>query len=124
MRPLTATKPKPLVEVAGKPLLDHVLDRLRAAGVEKVVVNVHYLAAALEAHLKAKAADLEVLFARVSRRSNRPLLLTADPKATLERLIAERYPIYAEADVTVMSRDVSQDTVASDVIAAVLAHLS
>ncbi|MBD8067034.1 shikimate kinase [Devosia sp. PTR5] len=69
-------------------------------------------------------ADLEVLFARVSRRSNRPLLLTADPKATLERLIAERYPIYAEADVTVMSRDVSQDTVASDVIAAVLAHLS
>ena len=51
MRPLTATKPKPLIEVAGKPLLDHVLDRLRAAGVKKVVVNVHYLADALEAHL-------------------------------------------------------------------------
>lgn len=60
MRPLTATRPKPLVEVAGKPLLDHVLDRLRAAGVEKVVVNVHYLADALEAHLQARVKDLEV----------------------------------------------------------------
>ena len=47
MRPLTATKPKPLIDVAGKALLDHALDRLRAAGVEKVVVNVHYLADAV-----------------------------------------------------------------------------
>ena len=60
MRPLTATKPKPLVEVAGKPLLDHVLDRLRAAGVGKVVVNVHYLADSLEAHLKRTAVGLDV----------------------------------------------------------------
>ncbi|HVF83803.1 MAG TPA: nucleotidyltransferase family protein [Sphingomicrobium sp.] len=60
MRPLTATKPKPLVEVAGKALLDHVLDHLRVAGVERVVVNVHYLAGALEAHLKNKAGDLDV----------------------------------------------------------------
>lgn len=60
MRPLTATRPKPLVEVAGKPLLDHVLDRIRAAGVGKVVVNVHYLADALEAHLRRRAADLDV----------------------------------------------------------------
>ena len=60
MRPLTATRPKPLVEVAGKALIDHALDRLRAAGVRKVVVNVHYLADALEAHLKARAKDLEV----------------------------------------------------------------
>lgn len=52
MRPLTATRPKPLVEVAGKALLDHCLDRLRAAGVRKAVVNVHYLADALEAHLR------------------------------------------------------------------------
>ena len=54
MRPLTATRPKPLVEVAGKPLLDHVLDRLGAAGVERVVVNVHYLPDALEAHLRSR----------------------------------------------------------------------
>lgn len=60
MRPLTATRPKPLVEVAGKALIDHSLDRLRSAGVRKVVVNVHYLADALEAHLKRYASDLDV----------------------------------------------------------------
>ena len=52
MRPLTATRPKPMIEVAGKPLIDHVLDRLRTAGVERAVVNVHYLADQLEAHLR------------------------------------------------------------------------
>jgi len=61
MRPLTATKPKPLIEVGGKALLDHVLDRLRVAGVKKVVVNVHYLADALEAHLASRAHGLEVV---------------------------------------------------------------
>jgi len=61
MRPLTATKPKPLIEVGGKPLLDHVLEKLRAAGVKKVVVNVHYLADALEAHLESRAHGLEVV---------------------------------------------------------------
>jgi MurNAc alpha-1-phosphate uridylyltransferase len=60
MRPLTATRPKPLIEVAGKPLLDHALDRLRAAGVARVVVNVHYLADAVEAHLGHRATGLEV----------------------------------------------------------------
>ena len=61
MRPLTATRPKPLVEVNGKALLDHVLDRLRFAGVTKVVVNVHYLADALEAHLTTRAKGLDVV---------------------------------------------------------------
>ncbi|MEO6249012.1 MAG: nucleotidyltransferase family protein [Sphingomicrobium sp.] len=60
MRPLTATRPKPLVEVAGKALLDHVLDRLGAAGVERVVVNVHYLPDAIEAHLKHRT-DFDVV---------------------------------------------------------------
>lgn len=54
MRPLTATQPKPLVRVAGKSLIDHALDKLDAAGVEKAVVNVHYLADALEGHFKAR----------------------------------------------------------------------
>ena len=60
MRPLTASKPKPLIEVAGKALLDHVLGHLRTAGVKTVVVNVHYLADALEAHLKTRADGLEI----------------------------------------------------------------
>ena len=61
MRPLTATRPKPLIEVNGKALLDHVLEKLHAAGVRKVVVNVHYLADALEAHLASRAHGLDVV---------------------------------------------------------------
>jgi MurNAc alpha-1-phosphate uridylyltransferase len=61
MRPLTATRPKPLIEVGGKALLDHVLEKLRAAGVRTVVVNVHYLADALEAHLSSRAHGLDVV---------------------------------------------------------------
>jgi MurNAc alpha-1-phosphate uridylyltransferase len=61
MRPLTATRPKPLIEVAGKTLLDHIFDRLRAADIKRVIVNVHYLADALEAHLKAKVKDMEIV---------------------------------------------------------------
>ena len=60
MRPLTDDRPKPMVELAGKPLIDHVLDRLRAAGVERVVVNVHYLPDVLLRHLERSAADLDV----------------------------------------------------------------
>ena len=60
MRPLTATRPKPLIEVNGKPLIDHVFDKLRAAGVTKAVVNVHYLADVLEAHLTANAGGIAV----------------------------------------------------------------
>lgn len=60
MRPLTATRPKPLIEVAGKPLIDYVLDRLRAAGVGKAVVNVHYLPEALEAHLRTRVEGIEI----------------------------------------------------------------
>jgi shikimate kinase len=50
-------------------------------------------------------ADLNVLFERVSRRSHRPLLKTADPKGTLAALIEKRYPIYGEADIVVDSGD-------------------
>ena len=52
MRPLTASQPKPMIRVGGKPLLDHALDRLAEAGVAKAVVNVHYLADAIEAHVR------------------------------------------------------------------------
>jgi shikimate kinase len=68
-------------------------------------------------------ADFEVLFQRVSRRSNRPLLKTADPRQSLKTLIEARYPIYAEADITVTSREVPQDVVAADVVSSVTAYL-
>jgi N-acetyl-alpha-D-muramate 1-phosphate uridylyltransferase len=61
MRPLTATRPKPLVEVAGAPLIDHVLRHLRRAGVERAVVNVHYLPDALEAHLRRHDHGLDII---------------------------------------------------------------
>lgn len=56
MRPLTATRPKPMVEVAGRPLIDHALARLEEAGVARAVVNVHYLPGVIESHLKRRAA--------------------------------------------------------------------
>lgn len=52
MRPLTATRPKPLVPVAGQALIDHTFERIADAGIPHVIVNVHYLADALEAHLR------------------------------------------------------------------------
>lgn len=55
MRPLTATRPKPLIRVAGQALIDHALDRIEEAGIRRTVVNVHYLADAVEAHLHARA---------------------------------------------------------------------
>lgn len=61
MRPLTARMPKPLVPVAGRPLIDHVLDRLAAAGIERAVVNVHYLADQIERHLKSRTAPTIVI---------------------------------------------------------------
>ncbi|HEV2627967.1 MAG TPA: nucleotidyltransferase family protein [Pseudolabrys sp.] len=69
MRPLTDTKPKPLIEVAGKPLLDHVLDRLAEAGVERAVVNVHYLAEQIIMHTKSRTKP------RVTISDERGLLL-------------------------------------------------
>ena len=54
MRPLTDKMPKPMVEVGGKPLIDHVLDRLAEAGVARAVVNVHHFAEQLERHLAAR----------------------------------------------------------------------
>jgi MurNAc alpha-1-phosphate uridylyltransferase len=61
MRPLTDRLPKPLIAVAGKALIDHVLDRLAVAGIERAVVNVHYLADLIERHLKSRTAPQVVI---------------------------------------------------------------
>ena len=60
MRPLTDDRPKALVEVGGRTLIDHMLDRLAAAGAKRFVVNVHYFADKLEAHLKTRS-DLDIV---------------------------------------------------------------
>ncbi len=69
MRPLTDTRPKPLVSFAGRPLIDHVLDRLEEAGIEEAVVNVHHFANMLEEHL--------------ARRKGGPRIVISDERAEL-----------------------------------------
>jgi shikimate kinase len=69
-------------------------------------------------------AELDVLLKRVKRRADRPLLKTDDPAATLEQLIALRYPTYALADVTVLSRDVPHETIVAEIIAALSGKLA
>ncbi|MFC0482585.1 shikimate kinase [Gellertiella hungarica] len=64
-------------------------------------------------------ADLDVLWERVNKRDTRPLLRTENPKQTLENLMNQRYPIYAEADLTVLSRDVRKEKMANEILAAV-----
>jgi N-acetyl-alpha-D-muramate 1-phosphate uridylyltransferase len=61
MRPLTDRTPKPLITVGGKPLIDNVLDRLAATGVETAVVNVHYLADQIERHVAGRRAPRIVI---------------------------------------------------------------
>lgn len=61
MRPLTDDRSKAMVEVAGKPLIDHMLDRLRDAGVKRAVVNVHAFADHLEAHLRTRTDGPEIV---------------------------------------------------------------
>jgi MurNAc alpha-1-phosphate uridylyltransferase len=69
MRPITFSLPKPLVRVAGKTMIDHVLDRLEEAGVEEVIVNVHWLADQIEGHLRDRTAP------RITISDERALLL-------------------------------------------------
>lgn len=67
-------------------------------------------------------AEPDLLIARLRRKSNRPLLATPDPDGTIRRLVAERYPVYAEADVTVRSRDVHHEVMVVEIIDALSRH--
>lgn len=68
-------------------------------------------------------AELDVLFDRVSRKQNRPLLKTANPRATLAKLLEDRYPTYALADLTVTSREEKKEVIAQEVVEALMRHL-
>jgi shikimate kinase len=68
-------------------------------------------------------ADAETIMKRVKRRADRPLLQTADPAATIGRLIEERHPIYQLADITVASRDVLHEKIVEECMTALHAHL-
>jgi MurNAc alpha-1-phosphate uridylyltransferase len=103
MRPLTDDRPKALVEVAGKALIDHMLDRLAEAGVERAVVNVHYFADRLEAHVRARRGLPAILIS-----DERPLALETGGgvKHALPMLGAE--PIWvANIDSVWIERDAS-----------------
>jgi N-acetyl-alpha-D-muramate 1-phosphate uridylyltransferase len=93
MRPLTNTRPKPLVQVAGKTLLDHTLDRLVDAGVESAVVNAHYLADQIEAH--------------VARRANPRIAVSDERTALLETggAIVKALPMLGETPFFVCNTD-------------------
>jgi N-acetyl-alpha-D-muramate 1-phosphate uridylyltransferase len=94
MRPVTATVPKPLVEVAGKALLDHALDRVAEAGIGTAVVNVHYLADLIEGHLAG--------------RSGGPDTIVSDERAALLETgggIRKALPLLGDAPFVVLNSD-------------------
>ncbi|MCJ2050186.1 nucleotidyltransferase family protein [Methylobacterium sp. J-070] len=94
MRPVTATVPKPLVEVAGKTLLDHALDRIAEAGIGTAVVNVHYLADLIEGHL--------------ARRTGAPDTRVSDERAALLETgggIRKALPVLGAAPFVVLNSD-------------------
>lgn len=68
-------------------------------------------------------ADIDILMERVVKKQNRPLLKNPDPRAVMLRLMNERYPVYAKADVTVVTRDETKDVIAAEVIAALAESL-
>jgi shikimate kinase len=71
------------------------------------------------------SAELDLLMRRISKRKvERPMLHTADPAATLRELLAEREPIYAQADLTVQSREVPHDAVVAEIVGALTAFLA
>ena len=82
----------------------------------------------VDERIRAKAvslwlrADADVIMRRVRRRADRPLLQTADPEATVHRLLGEREPVYRNADLTVFSRDVPHDKIVDECIEALYGH--
>lgn len=98
MRPVTATVPKPLVEVAGKALLDHALDRVAEAGIGTAIVNVHYLADLIEGHLARRAEGPD----------RGPSTVVSDERAALLETgggIRKALPLLGDAPFVVLNSD-------------------
>jgi shikimate kinase len=111
-------------------LEQRVISRLIGEGLQVLATGGGaYMNADTRAAIRAHAvsvwlkADLDTLMVRVMKKQNRPLLKSDDPRAVMERLMAARYPVYAEADITVGTRDERRETIAEEVIAAVAAYL-
>jgi shikimate kinase len=101
-----------------------VIARLLEAGPQVLATGGGaFMSAEIRAALREKAvsvwlkAEFDVLLRRVKRRSDRPLLKTADPAATLRALIETRDPVYAQADLTIASRDAPHGAVVDDIVA-------
>jgi MurNAc alpha-1-phosphate uridylyltransferase len=90
MRPITDHTPKPLIEVAGRTMLDRALDHLDQAGVQRAVVNLHHLADKVTAHLAQRTGGPEILFS-----DERQVLLETGGGLTLARPLLGNQPIYA-----------------------------
>ena len=94
MRPLTNDRPKPLIEVGGKALIDHLLDRLEAQGIDRIVVNVHAFADQLQAHLERRRGSAEILISD----ERRALLETGGGVKKARALLGEEPIWVANAD--------------------------
>ncbi len=113
MRPLTNDLPKPLVKLAGRPMIDFVLDTLERAGVETIVVNVHYLADKLEAHLRRRAgvrviiSDERAALARHRRRAWSRRCICSDPdRSTFTIPIRSRWAGWAATSAASPTRSI------------------
>jgi MurNAc alpha-1-phosphate uridylyltransferase len=89
LRPITDATPKPLVRIRGRALLDHAIDRLQAVGVERIVVNAHYKAAQIAAHLEPRSGPRAAPTIAVSHETE--LLETGGGVAKALRLLDERF---------------------------------
>lgn len=104
-------------------LLDHGPQVLSTGGGAFMNAQTRDLIARLGVSVWLKA-DIDVLMERVSKKQNRPLLKNPDPRGVMERLIAERYPVYGLADVTVPTRDERKEVITAEVASALLANLA
>lgn len=99
MRPLTDNLPKPMIPLAGRPLIDHTLDRLEEAGVNRAIANVHYKADVLEAHISKRTRARRGPFVLISNERGE-LLETGGGIAKALRMIGDRPFLICNSDAT------------------------